>query len=283
MTRQALYLANRRGVVLVAVLWIVAALSVLVMGMIHSVRIEVQQVSEVNQKAQGNAWGAAAIAIVLQGMSPAVGNPSSWVSQEVRFQGLKVPVRAMSINGFIDLNVASPALLEKLFQFAGGLSAAEAVALAEVVKVERDRLAPRGRFRPFQSAEDLLRLPQIDYDIYAKLADLVTTDSRGSGRVNAQAAPLGVLRVLTDGNLELATRIHQAREAGAVGVDTSAMNPDLVDNVSSRRYLMQARVPLSDGRSLVVSRWVDINSGRSDGLPWRIFHAESRIESAPSL
>lgn len=274
---------NRRGVVLVAVLWIVACLSILVVGMIHSVRVEVKQVSAATQQAQGSAWGSAAIAIFLQGLSMEVGIPSSWNSQDVQFQGLVIPVRAMSLHGLIDLNVASPILLEKLFQFAGELSPAEAVALAQAVMVERDRPAQRGRSRPFHSVEDLLRLPEIDYDTYAKVADLITTDSRGSGRVNAQAAPLAVLRVLVDGNFELATRLHQAREAGAVSVDTSAMNPDLVDNLSSKRYLMQARVPLSDGRSLIVNHWVDMNSGRSDGLPWRIFHAESRIESAPSL
>lgn len=272
-----------RGMVLVAVLWIVAALSLIVTGMIHSVRVEVKQVSAASQMAQGSAWGGAAIATVLQTMVAPSATPTSLVSVEVPFQGLLIPVRAMSLNGLIDLNMAPPALLEKLFLVAGELPAARASALAEMVRVERTRPGPQGRAQRLESVEDLLRLPEMDYDTYAKVADWVTTDARGSGRVNLAAAPLGVLRVLADGNSELASRLYQGRESGAVGLDTSALDSALVDNAPSRRYLVQARVPLQDGVWLLVSRWVDISGGKADGLPWRVFHAESRLVPAASL
>jgi hypothetical protein len=46
---------------------------------------------------------------------------------------------------------------------------------------------------------------------------------------------------------------------------------------------VQARVPLPDGAWLLVSRWVDMNGGKADGLPWRVFHAENRLEPTADL
>lgn len=179
------------GMVLVAVLWIVAALSLIVTGMIQSVRVEVRQVSAAHQMAQGSAWGGAAITTVLQAMVAPSATPTSLVSVEVPFQGLLIPVRAMSLNGLIDLNTAPPALLEKLFLVAGELPAARSSALAEMVRVERTRPSLQGRVQRLESVEDLLRLPDMDYDTYAKVVDWVTTDARGSGRVNLGGCAFG--------------------------------------------------------------------------------------------
>jgi general secretion pathway protein K len=219
----------------------------------------------------------------LQSLSVPSAVQSSLTLTEVQFQGQSIPVRAMSLNGLIDLNAASPVLLEKLFFVAGELSAPQASAMADVVSVWRTQPGLQGRAQRLESVEDLLRITAMDYDTYAKLADLVTTDARGSGRVNVAAAPLGVLRVLAGGNSELATRLFQGAQAGAVGQDTSALDSALVDNAPSRRYLVQARVPLADGAHLLVSRWVDMNSGKADGLPWRVFHTENRLEPAANL
>ena len=283
MTAQSPYVNRKSGMVLVAVLWIVAALSVIVTGMIHSVRAEVKQVSAASQIAQGGAWGGAAITVVLQSLSAPPTPPSSLTVAEVQFQGLSIPVRAMSLNGLIDLNTASPVLLEKLFLVAGELPAPQASAMAEMVRATRTRADPQGRAQRLESVEDLLRVTAMDYDTYAKVADLVTTDARGNGSVNLTAAPLGVIRVLADGNLEVAKRLFQGAQASAIGLDTSALDSALVDNAPSRRYLVQARVPLPDGVWLLVSRWVDMNGGKADGLPWRVFHAENRLEPTADL
>jgi general secretion pathway protein K len=273
-------LNDPRGMVLVAVLWIVAALSLIVTGMIHSVRGEVRQVAVSNQMAQGAAVGGGAIAIVLQGMvSPA--NPrTGYARAELNVLGRDVSVRAMALTGFIDINTAQPPLLEKLFTVAAGLPPDRAGALAQAVVAERSRMDPQGRPLRLEAVEDLLRIPSLDYDVYATVADLLTTDARGSGRVNVMAAPVGVLAVLANGNMAIAKRIHEGRDAGAVGLDTTALDPQLVDNAPSRRYLVQARVPLPDGASLLTSRWVDLGDGRQEGLPWRIFHADNRLEAA---
>ena len=54
---------------LVAVLWIVAALSVLVTGMVQAQRGEIRLVSATRQSVQGAALGSAAAQLVLQDMA----------------------------------------------------------------------------------------------------------------------------------------------------------------------------------------------------------------------
>ena len=102
----------------------------------------------------------------------------------------------------------------------------------------------------------------------------------GSGRVNPLAAPREVLKVLTGGNLETALRIASDRDAGQIGVDTTTLNPGDIDTASTDRYRISARVPASTDMQLWTSQTVDIASIKRDGVPWRVFHAERRFESA---
>lgn len=268
-----------RGMVLVAVLWIVAALSIIVTGMIHSVRGEIRQVGVSSQVTQGSALGSGAIAVVLQRLASNGSTPVGYLRSEIKLQDREITVHARALSGYIDLNLAQPPLLEKLFTVAAGLPVAAANALTQALLQYRDRKDVLGRPMRLEAVEDLLQVPGVDYEVYAKVADLLTTDSRGSGRINVLAAPLSVLNVLAGGNEALAQRIAQDRDAGAVGLDTTALNPQLVDNALSRRYLLQARVPLPDGRWLLVSRWVDVGGGRREGLPWRVFHADQRMDN----
>ncbi len=273
--------AAHRGMVLVAVLWIVAALSVIVTGMTHAVRGEVRQVAAGSQMAQGAAVGGGAIAVVLQGLASPSGAPPAYSRTELKVLGRDVSVVAMALTGFIDINTAQPPLLEKLFAVGAGLPADRAGALAQAVAQARAGTDAQGRPRRLEAVEDLLRVPGVEYEVYARVATLLTADARGSGRVNAMAAPPGVLAVLANGDVAAAQRIAQGRDAGAAGLDTTALDPQLVDNAPSRRYLLQARVPLPDGAWLLTSRWVDLSDGRQEGLPWRVFHTETRLETPP--
>lgn len=269
-----------RGMVLVAVLWMVAALSLIVTGLVHSVRAEIRQVSLSSQTAQGTAWGGAAIAVVLQSLVGSGVSPSGLVRTTIKFQERDIEVEVRPLTGFIDINQAPLPVLERLFRFAAQLPETQSTALAQQLINHRGRIDPRGRAMRFEAVEDLLQLQDMSYEIYAQVADLLTTDARGSGRVNVLAAPLPVLEVLAEGDRVLAQRIASGQEAGATNnLDTTGLNLDLVDNAPSRRYRVQARVPLADGNWLVTSRWVDLAGGQQEGLPWRIFHTDSRLDS----
>ena len=126
-----------------------------------------------------------------------------------------------------------------------------------------------------------MRVPGVDYDLYARLRPLITADALGSGKVNAQAAPQELLAVLADGNLARAAALSNARLQGAPTMDTSTLRTDFIDGGVGTRYRMQAFVPMADGSLGVVLRTVDLNPDQRAGLPWRIFTAETWMHVPP--
>ena len=121
---------RNRGMALVAVLWIVAALSILVTGMVKVQRDEIRLVSSARQTVQGHAMANAAIQMVLQEMASR-NEPVSRLSRvEVSYAGVAISVEITPLNGMIDINRASGPLLAALFAVAGGLDADRASALA---------------------------------------------------------------------------------------------------------------------------------------------------------
>lgn len=266
------------GMVLIAVLWIVAALSIIVTGMVRSTRNELRLVSDGRQALVADATGEAAIQLVLQEVLSRTERPARLEKRMVVFQGIQVQVELMSINGLIDINNASEALLTTMYRVAGGVDAAEALA-ADTVRVRSEKSA-NGRAQEFEAIEDLLRVPNVDYALYARLSRLITAGASGSSKVNPLAAPEPVLRVLTAGNFEQAAAIAGQRDAGDVGVDMTAIDSQFLEISPTQRLVMHARVPLEGGASMIVRRDVDLAAGRQAGLPWRYFDSGRRIETA---
>ena len=268
---------KNRGVALVAVLWIVAALSILVTGMVQAQRDEVRLVSSSRLAVQGSAIGSAAIQLALQDMAARNQPVARLTRVEVRYAGLSIPVEVIPLNGLVDINRAQAPLLTALLRTAGGLDAERAAELAQYIVASR-AASPTQRGPRFEAVEDLLQLQGVDFTLYARLSPLVTTDSMGSGRVNAMAAPEGVLLVLSEGDAGRAARIVAGRDGGEPGVDTTGLLAQYVDAVTTTRFRLVARVPLSDGRRLLSSRMVETGRATPDGVPWRVFHAEDRFE-----
>ena len=267
---------------LVAVLWIVAALSILVTGMVQAQRDEIRLVSSARQAVQGSALGNAAIVLALQRMA-ARSEPLTRLSRvEIGYGGLTIAVEVVPLNGLIDLNRASEPLLLELFKVAGKLPEDRAAALAKALVAARTP-GPLTLGGPrFEAIEDLLQLPGVDFGLYARLSPLVTTDALGAGRVNAMAAPQGVLMVLSQGDSARAARIASSRDGGAPGVDTTDLPAQFLDNVTTKRFKLVATVPLPDGRRLLSSRMVETARVAPDGVPWRIFQADDRFEPTPA-
>lgn len=268
-----------RGVALLAVLWIVAALSVVVAGMLQSVRDEVRVVSAARDTLQAGARGQAAIVLVLQELAA---NPTPQARLRevvVSYQNQPISVTIQPLNGLININSASEALLAKLFSISGQLDPVAANTLAQRVVQERSTGDNRTMTGGFEATEDLLRVPGLDYTLYAKISGLITADLQGGGRVNPLAARADVLGVLADGNFERAGRMAADRDAGLAGIDTTTLVGEFVDNAASQHFRLQARVPLADGRWLLSVRWVQMRQGMPDGPPWQIFRSEDRFEA----
>lgn len=273
---------RHRGMALVAVLWIVAALSILVTGMVKAQRDEVRLVSSARQTVQGHALANAAIQLVLQEMSGRTENVGRLTRVEVSYGGVPISVEITPLNGLIDINRAPVPLLTALFAIAGGLDNGRASGLAASLAAARLPGPATARGPRFEAPEDLLQLPGVDLPLYARLSALVTTDSTGSGRVNPMAAPQGVLVVLSEGDTGRAARIAAARDSGGAGVDTTGLSAQFVDIAVAKRYRLVARVPMTDGRRLLGTWMVETGRAAPDGIPWRIFHAEDRFEPIPA-
>jgi general secretion pathway protein K len=275
-----LHFHPQRGVALVAVLWMVAALSIVVTSMSSSVRQEVKAVSAARQSLVGQALGQAAIQLVLQDLASKPGGMAQTLSYvDTVFRDTPIRVRVLPLTGLIDINNASPALLANLFKYAGA-DAKGAEAMAAAAAEWRSAKDSRGRPAGFEAPEDLLRVRGIDYTLYAKLSGLVTADLQGNGRVSPTAAPDDVLRVLASGYAAPPAGRAMQRETARAGIDTTALISEFTDsNAQTQRFQLEARVPTPGGNWLLVSRTVDF-SGGPNGLPWRIIHTDARFEPA---
>lgn len=271
-----------RGMVLIAVLWMVAALSILVAGIARSAREEARIVTRMRQSVEAQGLGDAAIHLALQAM---VARPMPLVQlerMEVNFQGVGIAVQIIPLNGLIDINAAPVPLLTKLYAVAGGTDENTAQALAQATVEARNRKDARGASIRFEAVEELLQIPGVDYALYARLVNLMTADLRGSGKVNPMAAPAEVLAVLAGGDIALASRIAAGRDAGAqgAGMDTTALDSAYLDNAATRRYRIEAKVPMADGGALRISRSVDLAPRAREGMPWHTFNSSRGFEPA---
>ncbi|WP_227001365.1 general secretion pathway protein GspK [Pulveribacter suum] len=265
---------------LVAVLWIVAALSVIATGLTQSLRLESRTVAHARQEAQAQALGDAAIQMTLQALLAGNQPVARLTRVEVSFHDVPMQVEVMPLSGLVDINRAAVPLLQRLFHVAGGLSPDAAEAAARAVVQAREQRDGKGAPRRFEAEEDLLRVPGIEYDLYARLSGLFTADLQGSGRVNPLAAPLEVLVVLAGGNKAMAAQMAARRDAGEAAVDTTALDPALIDAALSRRLRVQATVPMADGGFVQVARSVDLSARSPDGAPWHTFRMTSTVGRA---
>ncbi|MFD1839509.1 general secretion pathway protein GspK [Paracidovorax cattleyae] len=263
---------------LIAVLWIVASLSIIVTGVTRTIREEARMMTLARQSVQAQALGDAAIQLALQAIVASNAPITRMLQSEVRYAGVAMQVRAMPLNGLIDINSAPVPLLARAYAVAGGVPAGQADALAQATVQFREQRGPSGLQERFEAEEDLLRVPGVDYDLYARLFPLVTADLRGRGLVNPLAASVEVLTVLAGGNAAAARAIADKRDAGEPGVDTSALDSAFLDSSSVRRIRMEARVPMADGTWLRVSRSVDLTARARDGAPWYSFRTGSSVE-----
>lgn len=266
---------------LIAVLWIVAALSLVVTGLVKTARDEIRQVSANRRALTSEALGLAAINQVLQQMQVQPTAVTGLTYVPTQFEGVAIQVQVVPLTGLINLNSAPAGLLVRLFTVAGGLAAGQAEALSNLVLAQRQARDGAGAPVGFDAPEDLLQLPGVDYELYARLAPLVVADRRTAGGVNPLAAPVGVLKVLAGGDEAIALQIDTARRTSGAGVDTSRLDGAWLDPTIGNRFWLIARVPQADGGWLLSLRGVDVAAGARDGLPWQTFMARRWFEPAP--
>ena len=162
---------------LIAVLWIVAALSLMVIGLAGTVRQQIQIIGNQRDQVSGQAAGEAAIALALQALQVAPQRPAGSSTLALSYGGLDAG-RAQALAG-------------ELVAWRDG-------------RPDVDPTAPGAasvQARRFEATEDLLLVPGVDYALYARIAPLVNADLN-TGQVNPLAAPPAVQALLAAAGLQ---------------------------------------------------------------------------------
>ena len=273
---------RQRGLALIAVLWIVAALSVLVTALGHTVRQKAQAVGLTRHGVLAQALGDAAVHVALQRLAALPRPPDGLVEDIVSHDGAEVLVSVRPLDGLIDLNNASVELLSQALHVGAEMPVAQADLLAQDLVDWRRQPTAGGGVARFESPEDLLLVPGLKYAVYARIRSMVTTDLAGDGRVNPMAASPEVLRVLARGDQAGVQRILSGRQAGQPGLDLTVLDARFIrTGGASGRYLVSATVPVDDARSYVFTRVVIAGTSNDRGVPWRTVATRREVRAAP--
>lgn len=261
-----------RGMALVAVLWLVAAMSIIISGVVRTVRVEAQTVGLQRQAVVAGAKADAAILLALQHLHAQQKAMSRHLQTlPVEFEGATYQVLVAPLNGLIDINNASVPLLADLYQYAANVVPQDAQTLAQATVAIRRLKNAKSMEQGFESSDDLMRVPGVDYAIYDKVHSLVTVAIKGgSGRVNPLAAPLNVLTVLTAGNAARANQFISQRDAAPDSADTTFFKPDSIDMSASTSLKLQVNVELPDGTQLQKDWRLYWGADPRSALPWRV-------------
>ena len=276
---------TQRGVALVAVLWLVAAMSLIITGIVQAVRGEASSAGLQRHAVIANALGDAAILLALQNLQAQQKEPDNTIQRlSVSFEGQTLEVSVQPLNGLIDINNAGVVLLAEMYRHAGGLSPGAAQTLAQATVELRQSKSAKGAAQGFDAVEDLLRVPTMTYDLYAKINSLITADLKeGSGRVNPMAAPAGVLQVLIGGDVARAAVLAAGRSADSKLMDTSFLKPELIEMASSRSQRLEVRVGMAGGGSALRTWHVYWGADPRSGLPWRVLGTQQTIRRSTQI
>lgn len=273
-----------RGVALVAVLWMVAALSIMVLGLSHVLKGESRMTGQQQRAALETGLADAAVRLVLVDLQR---NRQQEITvptvRDVQYMGRDIRVEVIPLNGWIHLNQAPPALLANLLVHGARMSADQAQALAQAMVEYRQRPGPNGQSSLFHSVEDLLQMPGMPWEAYLAIAPLLTVDLDSNTQLpNARAAPEGVLHVLAQGRQDVVASILAARKSGdPAGADTTALTAGLYREAFTPRVEIRATLTSGDNTHLVRVWRVALNTS-AHGLPWRVLDIQPSLVHNPN-
>lgn len=216
---------HERGVALVAVLWVLALLSLLVLGFVAEARTNLRLVHNDGAAAEARSIADAGVTLAILGAvdpTPATQWRGDGSRHTLHYGGGTVTAWIEDENGKLDVNAASIPTLRSLFHT---LDAANADQIAAAIDARRHAAVaaagPSAGGQPppaFRVLDDLRSLPGMTAALYARLPDLLTVYS-GQDGVDPRTAPPEVLLSLPNADpgqveAELAARQQSAGTGG---------------------------------------------------------------------
>ena len=276
--------ASQRGVALAILVWFVAAMSLLVAGVMMQARVDIKLAQHHAAKARAEAMADGAITLTMAQISMLENRGEFLARNQHLFPqalgGQTVFVSVTPLAGLIDLNQAPEELLAQLFIGAGNIDENVARELATSVVEWR---TPRGgveeesegmRHAQFEATEDLLHVPGIDRDLYDAVRDSTYVSRQSRPTIDWLSAPVSVLQSLGMSEDEAMEYSRQRIGDDAVSLASpEAIDPTFMGTDSLPGFRIDAVVTLDDA-SFLRRRWVDRSRTGPDGLPWHFFRTE---------
>lgn len=269
--------SEQKGVALVAVLWIVMACSVMVMGLSHVLKHEVRTSRQLQDAALKTAAADAAIRLAMV----EVKNQGQTRLGAIQRKGYdifqnQVTVDMVPLNGWINLNSAPEGLITDALVRWGNMPGNEARSVALWILEERKLPELAGGSRKFHAVDELVRAPGMSYDTFLAIRSLFTVDLQGGGPVNPAAAPPPVLTVLAGGQGSVAQQILDNRVGQGAMTDFTRLQGGNAQVTDTDMLQIEARIALSDNTH-VLRIWRVALSGEAYGLPWRVLSIEPPV------
>ena len=284
--------AAQGGVALAMLIWFIAAMMLLVAGIVVTARVDIKLTQLHAERARAEAAGDGAIALALVELmvvdSEDEVDTSLVFGGQYSVGGLDVSVRFQPLSGLLDLNRAPEELLALLFASLDDVDEARAVELAASMVEWRSApsedaddidapVADSGlRHARFETIEDLLLVPGMDRDIFTGVREAVYVSQRGQTGVDWMAAPPRVLQAI--GGLDAAQAEALSAALGASGSREESAPAELdlsfQEDGNLALFRVDAVVSVGDERFLR-RRWVERGRSGADDLPWRFFRSEA--------
>jgi general secretion pathway protein K len=272
MTLRSAPISHQRGVALLLVLWACTLLAILLGGYAAVARTEGLQARYQFAQTQAHYAAEAGIMRMFYGLQdPASKN--RWIGDgriySLVFNDATVKMSAIGESGKVDLNAASPDIVQALFQ-AGGATPADAKSLAANVSdwrsapliasdLDKRRAAYAAAGRdygprnaPFVSIEELQMVLGMTPALYRTIAPDITIWS-GNAAPDPNTAPPLALAAIPGMTAAQAAMIYAARQRGA-------SDPSMVLN-NGTTHSIRSEATLADGTRAVVRATMRLQQG----------------------
>ena len=283
------------GVALAILVWFLAAMSILVAGIVYQARTDIKLAQLHKGQAEAAAAGDGAINLamaelmILELRGEFSGRGIRHI--ETYVGDLRLGVELVPVSGLIDLNLALPGLLEILFAGDPFLDKQQRQDLVQNVVEWRSSVGDldaneatgenragagstrRGRF---EAVEDLLLVPGVGRDMFDRISHSIYVGNEGQSGVDWLSAPVSVLTLLNSGDQGAAIEIARSRDLEDRGRNSlpARMNKSFQEVNAMPLYRIDALLAV-DGVVYRRRRWVDRGTEGADGLPWSFFRTEA--------
>lgn len=302
MTRAGKALARRQqGVVLPMLLWFIAALTLLVTGVVSHSKTDVRVVDNFRNRVEAEAITFGVLNLVMRDLyraRQATGGelkPGVTFERESDMDGYQTKVSVVPVVGLVGLNSAGEGLLRQVLERVTGIEQGRVEQIMEGVLSLRQETQPattssgwtipsaeQEGVRGFTVVEDLLKVPGVTREIYDGLRNQVHAQAQGGTAVDLLAAPAEVLLALAGGDSEVVDLVMADRQDGQLDSLPAGFANGLVAVGSGEGgSVFRIDVKVKFGPSAVMKQrfWASLASAPS-GIPWRIERAEPVIATS---